>query len=240
MERTQMSEKNWRERVFIFGMIGVVQWLILLHIAMLFYAGGTMVNSRAPGYSYWLNFFSDLGRTKAYSGKDNTISMVIFIIAGSVLGLAFILFAITFKYFFNENNMERKLSLIGTVFLIINGVAIFGTTFTPADILQGPHYNFNVIIALSGLIGWILYIIVIFHNKDYSNKYALLMIVILLAGFIYSIFVAIFLNWPQVSFWEISTTEELMFHTVQQKITTFINMSVIFLINYGAWKRIKS
>jgi len=235
-----MNEKNWREKAFIFTMVAIVLWIILTSVAMLFYAGGTMVNPNAPGYSFWLNFFSDLGRTKAYSGEDNTISMVIFIIAGSVFGLAFILFAIAFKYFFTENKMERILSMIGTVFLIINGVAIIGTAFTPPDLYQGPHYNFNVIMALSGLIGWILYIIVIFHNKDYSNKYALLVIVILLAGFIYTIFVTVFLNWPQVSFWEISTTEELRFHTVQQKITSYINLSVIFLINHGAWKQLKS
>ena len=62
-----MNEKNWREKVFMFGMIGMINYVILTLIAMVFYAGGTMINYNAPGYTFWANWFSDLGRTKGYS-----------------------------------------------------------------------------------------------------------------------------------------------------------------------------
>jgi hypothetical membrane protein len=67
MERNQMSEKSWREKAFIFGMIAAITYAILPLIAMVFYAGGTMVDPNAPGYTFWENFFSDLGMTKSYS-----------------------------------------------------------------------------------------------------------------------------------------------------------------------------
>ena len=56
-----MSERNWREWAFLLGMFGMVQLVILTSIAMFFYAGGTRLNPSAPGYSFWANWFSDLG-----------------------------------------------------------------------------------------------------------------------------------------------------------------------------------
>ena len=235
-----MSERNWREWAFLLGMFGMVQLVILTSIAMFFYAGGTRLNPSAPGYSFWANWFSDLGRTKGYSGKDNTVSMIIFIIASSVRGISLIITAIALPYFFRENSMEKWLSIIGTFFLIIWGILMVGAAFTPWDIYFDEHMTFGIIMGYMTLIGGILYIIVIFHNKDYSNKYALLVIVMLSAGFIFTVFVTNVLNWPQVSLREISTREELMFHTVQQKITNYISISVNFLIYYGAWKQLKS
>lgn len=75
-----MSEKDWREWAFLFGMLGVVQYAILTSIAMFFYAGGTALNPNTSGYTFWANFFSDLGRTRAWSGRNNTISLIIWII----------------------------------------------------------------------------------------------------------------------------------------------------------------
>ena len=235
-----MSERNWREWAFLLGMFGMVQLVILTSIAMFFYAGGTRLNPSAPGYSFWANWFSDLGRTKGYSGKDNTVSMIIFIIASSVRGISLIITAIALPYFFRENSMEKWLSIIGTFFLIIWGISMVGAAFTPWDIYFNEHMGFGQLAGNMIFIGGILYIIVIFHNKDYSNKYALLVIVMLSAGFIFTVFVTNVLNWPQVSLREISTREELMFHTVRQKITNYISISVNFLIYYGAWKQLKS
>ena len=235
-----MSERNWREKAFIFGMIGTITYVILPLIAMVFYAGGTFIDPSAPGYTFWENWFSDLGMTKSYSGRDNTVSMIIYIIAYSIFGISLIITAIALPYFFRENSMEKWLSIIGTFFLIIWGISMVGAAFTPWDIYFDEHMTFAIIWGYMSLIGGILYIIVIFHNKDYSNKYALLVIVMLSAGFIFTVFVTNVLNWPQVSLREISTREELMFHTVRQKITSYISISVNFLIYYGAWKQLKS
>ena len=88
-----MNEKNLREWFFIFAMCGHVIIIILLLIAMLFYAGGTSTNPGAPGYSLWANFIGDLGRTKAYSGKSNTVSSLIYSISQIILSMIFIIIA---------------------------------------------------------------------------------------------------------------------------------------------------
>ena len=108
-----MNEKNWREKAFILGMIGAITWAVLPLIAMIFYAGGTWLNPSAPGYTFWENWFSDLGMTKAYSGRDNTVSMILFIIGLSVAGIASIITAIAYPFFFRENRVEKWLSTIG-------------------------------------------------------------------------------------------------------------------------------
>jgi hypothetical protein len=229
-----MNEKNWREKAFIFGMIGTIIFVILSLIAMLFYAGGTWVDHDAPGYTFWANFFSDLGRTKAFSGKDNTVSMIIFIIALSVLGISIIITAIVVPFIFRENSMEKWLSIIGTFFLIIYGILTVGLALTPWDIYYDEHRAFVNIWGNIILIGGILYIIVAFHNEEFPNRYAYTWIVIIAAGVITSVI------WNLYGVWPPTTTEELMLFTVGQKIVTYISLAGVFYTNYVLWEQIKS
>ena len=229
-----MSEQNWREKAFIFGMIGTITYVILPLIAMVFYAGGTMINPKAPGYTFWANTFSDLGRTKGYSGKDNTVSMIIFIIALSVLGISLIITAIALPYFFRENSLEKWLSIIGTFFLIIFGILFVGFAFTPWDIYFNEHIAVGQLSAYMVYIGGILYIIVAFHNAEFPNRYAYTWIVILAVRVISLVILNIYGVWPP------RTTEELMLFTVGQKITTYIDMACFFYLNYVLWEQIKS
>lgn len=94
------SEKNWREWAFLFRMFGAVQVVILTRVAMFFYAGGTAINPNAPGYTFWANFFSDLGRTRAWSGRENTISHIIFTITWIVWFISGIIMFLAFYFFF--------------------------------------------------------------------------------------------------------------------------------------------
>ncbi len=231
-----MKDKNWREWAFIFYMVGIIQYVILTFIAMLFYTGGTLVDPSAPGYSFWANWFSDLGRTKAYSGKDNSVSRVIFIITVSIRGISLIILAIAFPYFFRENRLENILSNIGSFFLVITGILVVGIAFTPWDIYFYAHVFFVGMVGWTGNIALILYLIVVFHNLKYPNKNALPLIVVLVVGFISSIILNLF----AVPFTNISTTQELMVYTVNQKINGYTSMVCTFLISYGAWKQIKS
>ncbi len=230
-----MNDKNWREWAFIFEMIGIIQYVILTFIAMLFYAGGTSVDPSAPGYSFWANFFSDLGRTKAHSGKDNSISFVIFFIILSIRGISLIIFALAFPYFFRENSLEKNLSYLGSFFLVITGILVIGIAFTPWDIYFYAHVFFVWMSGWTGLIALILYIIVVFHNINYPNKNTFPWIIVIVVGVISSMV----LNSIAVPFTSISTTEELMVYTVNQKITGYIGMVCSFLVSYGAWKQIK-
>lgn len=230
-----MNLDNWREWAFIFCMIALIQFVILTSVAMLFYTGGTHIDSNAPGYSFWHNFFSDLGRTKAYSGRDNTISYVIFIITFSVYGSGFIFFAIALPYFFTETKSEKWLSIIVSFFFILTGILYVGIAFTPGDIYYNAHVTFVQISGLTGLIGLILYIIVIFKSKAYPNRYAFILLILLVASNIYMVLTVF-----AVPLQDITSANELIIWTAGQKIMIYLNLICSFIILYGAWKLVKS
>ena len=43
---------------------------------MVFYAGGTYNDPTIPGYSFFANFISDIGRTISHSGESNFIAFL--------------------------------------------------------------------------------------------------------------------------------------------------------------------
>ena len=229
-----MNEKNWKEWALIFGMFGLVQWFILIHIAMLFYAGGTMVNPNSPGYNYWTNWLSDLGRTKGYSGKDNTISMTIHTITLNIYGFSYIIIGIVVPNILKENRLEKRLSIIGSFFIIIYGISTMGEAFAHWDTYYEAHMAFSEIMGITSLFASIFYTIVFFHNEEFPRRIAYSFIVVLLTGIIGSVILSLYGIWPP------TTTEELMVFTVEQKIRTFISLPFIFYIYYSAWKKIKT
>jgi len=51
---------------------------------MVFYRGGTITDPASAGYSFFTNFFSDLGMTVGHAGQPKTVSMVLFMVALSI------------------------------------------------------------------------------------------------------------------------------------------------------------
>ncbi|MFX1258007.1 MAG: hypothetical protein ACFFAN_09115 [Promethearchaeota archaeon] len=228
-----MSKKNWREWAFLFGMFGAVQFAILTSIAMFFYGGGTIVDPNAPGYTFWANFFSDLGRTRALSGRDNTVSYIMFtitLILGSIFG---IISTIAFYYFFTEVKLEKRLSIISTILLVISGILHVGIALTPWDIYYEEHVIFVEISSLTSLIGGFLYVYVIFHNKTFTNKIGYVIIVQLVLGLIWIMILILLRPDP-------STTNGLILHCVNQKIGVYVGLVSNFYISYISWKKIKT
>ncbi len=228
-----MTEHNWREWAFLFRMFGAVQVVILTTIAMFFYAGGTRLNPSAPGYTFWANFFSDLGRTRALSGRDNTVSYVIFTITMIFYNISGIIFAIAFYYFFTEVQLEKRLAIIGSILSVIRGILGVAVALTPVDIYTYQHITFVQISSLISLIVAILILYVIFHNKTFPNKIGYAIIVMLVPALIWMMLIIILRPDP-------STTNGLMLYTVTQKFLGYIAFACTFYIGYISWKLVKS
>ncbi|MFX1393470.1 MAG: DUF998 domain-containing protein [Promethearchaeota archaeon] len=229
-----MSFNNWKEAFLFIRMICIVQFVILTSIAMLFYAGGTLVNPNSSGYSFWTNFFSDLGQTKGYSGKDNTVSYIIFTITLTILGISTIFFAIAMPYIFEELELENALSTNGSIFFILSGIATICVAFMPMDTFLIEHFLFVSAMTLTDFLGILFYIIAIFHNKKYPNKYAFIFLISLVVGIIYVILII------RIPIYDITTTEKLMVWTAGQKIIIYINLICSFIVCVGALKLEKS
>ena len=218
-----MERKNWKQNAFIFVIIGSAMYIILTFIGMLLYPGGNAVNNNQPGYSFLYNSFSDLGRTKSYSGQDNTISMILYIIATGVFGLSLIPFSIAFRDFFTETN--EKLSKKGTIFGVIAGAATFGYAVAPYDIspLFRLLHGLSVLIAYStlGIMG-IIYSKVMLKS-DYPKPYPRLFVILFVIYFI-----GIFIG-PALNIFGSPSA-------LGQKIYKYATMICFIIQGYGAWK----
>ena len=204
--------------------IGSVIYLILIFLAMLFYTGGTRDYPSIPGYSFWANTLSDSGRTVAYSGIPNTISLVIFSTALIIYAIAFIPFYLKISHLFNEGKSEKIFSMFGTVLGIITSISLIGIAFTPADILIAPHMIFVYIGYVSIFFNAICYSIAMYMHENFPKIYAILMIIFALLFFITLITGIIGL----------AGDRNLM--VVGQKIGRFASIGTYLILAYGIWK----
>lgn len=94
-----MKKSNFK---FWQGYLGISIFVIFNTIAMLFYPGGTYLDSSTEGYHFFYNFFSNLGEWTARNGEINTLSAALF-------NSSLIIFAISyFSFFISFLKLEVK------------------------------------------------------------------------------------------------------------------------------------
>lgn len=219
---------NWRKKVYLFIIIGPLQYIIFTSIAMIFYAGGTFTNPNTVGYSFWQNFFSDLGRTIALSGRLNTVSFVIFTISAIILALSLILYILAIPVFFKEKLYKFRISQINIFLGLTAGILLFGVIFTPWNIFSNIHMMFSKLFSLASLIILIYLMYLILKNKNYPNIYAYFYLLIILIALIYSFMV---LFGP-----ELTTQEGLILQASTQKFSQYSWLICFILQGYGSIK----
>ncbi|MBY9004213.1 MAG: hypothetical protein KGD73_09605 [Candidatus Lokiarchaeota archaeon] len=223
-----MKFKFCKKNAVFLQIIGSVFYIILIFSAMIFYTGGTQDNPSIPGYSFWANTLSDSGRTIAYSGVPNIISMVIFSAALIIYAILFIPFYLKISDLFKESKSEKNFSKIGTILGIVSSITFIGIAFTPADILIGPHMLFVYIGYASIFFNAICYSIAMYMNKDFPKIYAIILIVF---GLLYFITLLMGL---------IGLASDRNLMVIGQKIGRFASLGTFFILAYGIWKFEKS
>jgi hypothetical protein len=226
-----MNLKNWRKNAFILMIIGPTQYIIFTTIAMVFYAGGTLTNPSNPGYFFWGNFFSDLGRIIALSGDSNVISFIIFIITALILSLTFLAFSFAIPSFFKQDKKQFLLSKIGSLLGIICISFFIAGIFTPWDIFSSTHLIFSNLFNITGVVVIFFYTLAILYNRKYTNIYAYLYLNLFSFAIIYTI---ILLNLPKSI-----TIEGLIIQASLQKIVHYLFLLCFLIQGYGAWKQEK-
>ena len=220
--------KNWKIFASLFIIFGPSQYIIFTAVAMLFYAGGTLINPLSPGYFFWGNFFSDLGRVIALSGVPNNISFVIFTITALILSFSFIPFAFAITSFFKNDRKLYIVVRIGALVCLSSIFFLMGTVLTPWDIFSNTHLIFANLFNITGVLGIIFFTIAVFYNKDYPNRYGFVYIVLLIVGIIYTIVL--------VSLPKSITLDGLIIQASMQKISQYSFLSCFLIQGYGAWK----
>jgi hypothetical protein len=126
--------------------IGLLFYL-LLTLSMLLYPGGTKADHHTQGYSFFTNFLSDLGHTVAISGQSNIASMVLFIMAMILAGIATVLFSLAFTQLFTLSPLTIRFSRLGALCGLIAGLCVIGVGVVPEDLSSWLH-NFCIYAAL--------------------------------------------------------------------------------------------
>ncbi len=190
---------------------------------MFTYPGGNANDHNTSSYSFFQNYFSDLGLTQTYSGASNNTSFILFTIALTVVGIAVMLFFIVMPTLFDGKKLGMIIAVLGSIVGLFSGASYIGIAFTPANLYLDLHINFVYAAFVSFLLVDILYSIAIFLHKEYPNFYA----------FVFISFSVILAAYLWLLFWGPSDT------TIQatgQKIVVYAEIVCMFFQGYGAWQ----
>ena len=132
----------WRKAVFDLVLWGCGLFLLLTALAMLAYPGGTFSDPATRGYSFFENFFSDLGMSVSHSGQANPLARLLFTVAMNFAGLGMIFFFLAFWQFFRQETLTRLLTKLGSGLGVLAGVCFIGVAFTPHDLYLDAHAEF--------------------------------------------------------------------------------------------------
>jgi hypothetical protein len=227
-DRVNTHASDWRQRVFVLGMVASVQFIVLTIIAMFLYPGGTHADHSTTGYSFWSNFFSDLGMTSTFLGDPKAASFVLFTIALSLAGIALCLFFVAVPHLFAKTRAMKRLSVLGSIVGVVSGVSYVGIAFSPSDRYLSLHLGFVEVAFASFLLVVVVYSIAIFLNKEYSNAYAFTYM-----GF--ALILGVYL-WLLFAGPNIDTAQGVRIQATGQKIVVYAMIVCMFIQMYGAWK----
>ncbi len=161
--------RKWKKRVLGGCIVGFVIYALFNILAMVFYPGGTSIDRDRIGYSFFENFFSDLGMGRSYSGEPNALSQLLFASALVLVGIVLIIFFILIASYFNASKQERISSRIGSAAGILAGIACIGIAAAPWDLYLNLHLIFVFALSFALLVVLISYSVAIFSNKRYPN-----------------------------------------------------------------------
>ncbi len=219
-----MNLKISNKKVYLLAFIGIILYIVLIAIAMLTYPGGMRDNTSIVGYSFWGNTFSDLGRITAWNGDPNPISMTLFSFAYGIHAITMILFYLVFMHKFEVGKLESKTGKIGSCFGVLSSIAIIGIIFTPADILNVPHWIFVYIGYPSLFLMGLFYSITLFLSDKFSKNF----------GYIFTMLFIIFFVALLVGLIGISASRTIM--VIGQKIMRIALLIDLSILIYGVWK----
>jgi len=199
---------------------------------MLFYTGGTYSNPSSEGYSFFMNFFSDIGRTISHSGESNIISFVFFSLAFFLVGIMLIPMFLAFPSFFSKKSVNWGFGASGSLLGLFTSFCFIGITFAPSDIHIEAHSFFVYGGFVSGFIVSFFYSLAISRRESYEKRYAFnfLFFTIILAIYLGLIFLD-----PSIE-----TSIGLVIQVTGQKIVLYTFAICLFIHGYGAYNQEKT
>lgn len=210
------------------GIFGTFQFLVLVHLAMYLYKGGSIHEPHLDSYSFTTNFFSDLGRRRLPDGEMNIPTSLIFRTTMTMTGLCVSLFFLAIPSLFKKNG-TRALAVLAALLGIISGVCYIMIGNVPYDVSYWKHTYYVRAGFISFLLMVFFYTTAIFAEKNYPNRYGWLFIIF---GGILLIQISIMLLGPRS--WR--SQEALYLQAVAQKIVVYAEVICMLIQAIGAMR----
>ncbi len=223
-----INRATWQRYAYILGILGAVQFVALTLLAMIVYPGGTMHHPDLETYSFLYNYFSDLGRTRTFSGADNGLSQGLFKTALTVGGLCLMVFFMALPALF-RNKVAKGFILIASFLGLIVGGCYIAIAHLPLNVDYWGHrfYVQTGFVAFLGML--IFYASAIVREPGYPRRYTF---AIGLFGVILFIQIAIMFFGPRA--WR--SEEALFLQAVAQKVVVYAEILCMLYLSWGALK----
>ena len=220
-----------RDQIFSFAATGCVLFVLLTAVAMLFYPGGTASDPTTRGYSFFMNFFSDLGRTQARNGQPNPVAAPLFFSALTLAGAALIAFFIAFAQFFTRAGLERALARIGSLAGILAGIYFIGVALTPANLNSPRHDQFVYGAFEAFTVATIFYFAAMARTQNYPKRFAV----------VFGVFALLLLLYLGLLFFgpNLDSSEGVLIQATGQKIIVCASIVSIMIQALGARGRVE-
>ncbi len=213
-----------RSKIIIYGTLAVIIFFIL---AIIFYAGGSYNNPSAQGYTFFGNFFSDLGMLKSDNGQNNLKSQIFFILAIFTASFVQIKVFVSLK---NQLAKTHRQNLAGFAYKLaaISSIIFLGIAIFPADRLDTLH-DWSMLLSFIGIMisliifGWQLI------KFDLTLKFNGWSFLLTAGTILILLIIAITENLAP-------TPNRTLTHIIMQKITVIDLLATIFIYGIGLQK----
>ena len=126
----------------ILPIVSILIFVLLVSIAMITYDGGNAIDNFSYGYSFSINYLSDLGRYIGYSGSNNYVPFYSFNLSLIIIGISFLIYFLFLPSLHNKNRISFLLSRVGGIFGCFASICFAGVGLTPADLYFDMHVFF--------------------------------------------------------------------------------------------------
>ena len=230
-----MDKNKLKQWAFFTPVVGSSLFVILTICAMFTFAGGYSFNPTSPGYSFFKNFFSDLGMITAYSGESNMVSSTLFLLATLFTGLFMMPYFALIPSLFKTNKVNFILVIFGSILGFIAAIGYIGIGFSPwdkSDASLSAHMFFVYLAFPMTLPVVICYVIAFLREKEFPRilSYVYITMGIILVIYLYLLF-----------FGPSSGTEiGRIIQVVGQKVIVYAEILTFWIQGYGTAKYFKN
>jgi len=191
------------------------QFVVFSFGAMFAYPGGAMYWPDANRYLFFQNFFSDLGATATQQHHGNFLSMLLFGVALTSVGISLCVASPVWKRVIATAGRGMFFGGAAQIFSALSGICYVGIAVTPWNLVLDTHMLF-VQGAFTLLLGFVVCLTLLQLQNGWPNRYVISNV----------IYIAVLTSYVFVLFRgpNLQTLSGLVFQVVAQKIIVYLSI----------------